>query len=85
MRKTGQSYPQAVCSEPDDASLYQRYEKELVDGATYSVPEPHYLGIAAGNSDRLLSRRSLSDGYDAKSDEDDECNEGREDINAEDD
>jgi len=84
MRKTGQSYPQSVSSElNEDQSLYERYEKELAAGATYMVPEPHYLDIPASNSDRMLSKRSLSDGYDAKSD-DSECPECDEDVDEDD-
>ena len=41
MRKTGQSYPQAVSSElNEDPGLYDKYQKELAAGATITVPEP---------------------------------------------
>jgi hypothetical protein len=72
MRKTGQSYPQAVSSElNEDPGLYDKYQKELAAGATYTMPEPQYA--TGSNSDRMLG----------KSDDDDsgECPEcGEDDI-----
>jgi hypothetical protein len=55
MKRTGESYAKACQHELEqDPSLYEKYEKESVNGATFAVPEPpEYSGsnFVNGNGD----------------------------------
>jgi hypothetical protein len=79
MRKSGQSYPQAVSSElNEDPGLYERYQKELAAGAAYMVPEPQFLSTQP-DADKFTYKRASSN-----DDDDDECPECEEDVDEDD-
>ena len=77
MRKTGQSYPQAVSSElNEDPGLYDKYQKELAAGATITVPEPQYLNTQP-DADKFTRKR-------ASDDDGEECPRCEEDVDDDD-